>query len=69
MHEIGHALGIYHEHQRPDRDDFVTVMWENIPEDDQFNFEKQTTPHVTQNGNPYAYNSIMHYGARVCSFK
>ena len=58
---------MYHEHQRPDRDDFVTIKWENIVEDNQHNFEKKTTPHVTLNENPYAYNSVMHYGALVCT--
>ena len=30
MHEIMHALGFYHEHNRPDRNAFVTVQWQNI---------------------------------------
>lgn len=30
MHEIMHALGIFHEQSRADRDRFVKVNWENI---------------------------------------
>ena len=30
VHEIAHSLGFFHEHSRPDRDDFVTVHWDNI---------------------------------------
>jgi len=33
VHEIGHALGMGHEHQRPDRDDFVRVREEKAPGD------------------------------------
>lgn len=30
LHEFGHAIGYYHEHNRPDRDDTVEIMWDNI---------------------------------------
>lgn len=30
VHEIAHSLGFFHEHSRPDRDDYVTVHWDNI---------------------------------------
>jgi len=28
VHELGHVLGFFHEHQRWDRDDFITVHYE-----------------------------------------
>lgn len=30
IHEILHALGFYHEHSSSDRDDWVTIVWDNI---------------------------------------
>ena len=30
IHEMLHALGRYHEQQRPDRDDYITVQYQNI---------------------------------------
>ncbi|XDD50107.1 M12 family metallopeptidase [Leptospira sp. WS92.C1] len=65
IHEMGHAIGLLHEHQRPDRDNFIDIFWSNL------------TPSATGNlgiwdvtgsftGVTYAaydHCSIMHYGS------
>lgn len=59
-HELGHALGLWHEHQRPDRDRFVTVKtpwyWKYWPKNlAQYESFEQTLCR------PYDLGSIMHY--------
>eukprot|EP00918_Siedleckia_nematoides_P022723 GHVU01048946.1.p1 GENE.GHVU01048946.1~~GHVU01048946.1.p1 ORF type:complete len:280 (+),score=37.23 GHVU01048946.1:30-869(+) len=62
MHEFLHAAGFYHEHTRGDRNDYVTINWENIQPDRDNNFEMQiegvTVDHL---GTPYEYGSVLHY--------
>ena len=60
MHEIGHALGLEHEHTRPDRDQYISVNWHNINTEKLSNFDKSTSNKL--NYGPYDYSSIMHYG-------
>lgn len=58
-HEMMHALGFFHEHARPDRDDHVTIHWDNIDPSKYVNFEKAFE--INSRGSPYDYESIMHY--------
>ena len=39
-HEIGHTIGFWHEHNRPDRDEYLTVNTSNIQDGRQYNFAK-----------------------------
>eukprot|EP00058_Branchiostoma_floridae_P022713 XP_002608203.1 hypothetical protein BRAFLDRAFT_90357 [Branchiostoma floridae] len=59
IHELMHAVGFWHEHQRPDRDDYVTIRLQNVDPDEQYNFDKQTDSRTL--GLPYDYGSVMHY--------
>jgi len=60
IHEIGHAIGLFHEHTRPDRDNFVTVNLQNVTAGKEINFD------IIEAGassySDYDYGSIMHYG-------
>lgn len=60
VHEIGHALGMFHEQTRLDRDDWVTVHWGNIEAGKEHNFEVDTTNR--RDICRYDYDSLMHYG-------
>lgn len=65
VHELGHALGMWHEQSRADRNSFVKIVWENIDEDHKYNFDQQLT--AGKDFGEYDYQSIMHYGAYAFS--
>jgi hypothetical protein len=63
MHEFLHAFGFYHEQSRTDRDDWVTINWDNIQPGTENNFAKLPASQIDPLGTAYDYGSVMHYGA------
>jgi len=61
LHEMGHIIGLYHEFQRPDRDNYVTVNYNNVIKGSWGNFELLTNQ--VQILGPYDYASLMQYPA------
>jgi len=62
-HELCHALGFWHTQSRPDRDTYVTIHLDRIPDDKEHNFDKHTDAHTY---GTYDFDSVMHYDQ--CSF-
>lgn len=64
VHELGHVLGFFHEHARWDRDQFITVHYENIKSGRASDYDWIPQTNWLVRTTAYDFKSIMHY--RVC---
>jgi len=62
VHEVGHCLGLFHEQQRSDRDDYVQIMFKDLVGGEN---EFVKNPFSKDDFLPYDFNSLMHYGPKV----
>ncbi|XP_065188144.1 uncharacterized protein LOC135818865 [Sycon ciliatum] len=64
VHQLLHLAGLYHMHQRSDRDQYVRIFWQNILPVGMQYFSKYSTPEPGSipDNMRYDYGSIMHYG-------
>ncbi|XP_014252232.2 meprin A subunit beta-like [Cimex lectularius] len=61
IHELGHAAGFWHEMNRPDRDDWIYIYWNNIIPNFAHAFAKHDSHTVNNLGETFDYKSIMMY--------
>lgn len=64
-HEILHALGMWHEQSRCDRDSYVQIYLDNVISGEEYNFDKHCTNATDVRS--YDEGSVMHYGAYAFS--
>jgi len=67
IHETLHAVGLWHEQSRYDRDEYITIHYENIVNGSRFNFDIHFQNESNTYGVEYDYFSIMHYQKNVCT--
>lgn len=60
-HELGHAIGFEHEHNRVDRDSYIDIQWANIDPVYNYAFTKVSAAEYDTLGVTYDYYSVMHY--------
>jgi hypothetical protein len=65
VHEILHTAGVWHEQSREDRDENITILWDNIQSDKKHNFERHVSDGIDIGD--YDCNSIMHYSSMAFS--
>lgn len=68
LHQIGHVLGLLHEHTRLDRDIHVSILWNNVDKPAYLflpNFIAWNRTTSNTYATPYDFASVMHYEPKV----
>jgi hypothetical protein len=66
-HELFHMLGLWHEQQRYDRDDYIKVYFQNVAKSLRYSIEARLRNETDTYGVPYDYYSVMHYSKKSFS--
>jgi hypothetical protein len=61
QHELMHALGFSHEHNRMDRDEHITIVWANLTPGLEHNYRKVSLANTQRVLSYYDFDSIMQY--------
>jgi len=61
VHELLHAVGLWHAQSRYDRDEYIKIVDENIIRGTAYNFEMKFENQTNTYDVPYNYLSVMHY--------
>ena len=61
LHELGHVIGFYHEHSRPDRNEHIEVKYDNVIPSFRNEFGRYRPGATNLLGYGYDHASIMHY--------
>jgi hypothetical protein len=61
VHEFLHAVGLWHEQSRFDRDKYIKIVYDNILKGTAYNFDMKFENETSTYGIPYNYMSVMHY--------
>ncbi|XP_067136306.1 astacin-like metalloprotease toxin 1 isoform X8 [Centruroides vittatus] len=63
LHELCHVIGLYHEHNRPDRDKYINIVWDNIKKEFKTEFQLYGKDFL-RICDRYSYDTVMHYGPK-----
>ena len=61
LHKICHAIGMWHEQSRPDWDNYMQILKDNVKGNALGQFRKRSRFYINSLGTYYDYGSVMHY--------
>jgi hypothetical protein len=67
LHELMHALGFVHEQSRDDRDQFISLNWDNMEPNARHNFQRLPAAISNPANIEFDFNSVMMYGSNAFS--